>query len=435
MIPEAFRRQMETLLGGEAEDFFACLDQPARRGLRLNPRRDGAEAAAAAYVDEQVPWCPAGRYVKEGTAPGKDILHAAGAYYLQEPSAMAPAEVLAPRPGERVLDLCAAPGGKSGRVADMLAGQGLLVSNEIEKGRARILASNLERLGVTNAVVTSESPDRLAARWPEAFDAILVDAPCSGEGMFRRVPEARSEWKAESPAGCAARQAKILDAAAAMLAPGGRLVYSTCTFNRLENEETIGAFLRRQPDYSPEDFALPGVGPSENGCLRLWPHRLQGEGHFVAKVRKAGELPQTEFKPLRPDKAARAALSFLGDSVLAELPRWLERANLILEKDLLLAAPSAPEGPALSKGVALCRVGKGYVVPEHALAMALLPGQAFRALDVDADQAARLLRGESLPCDGKGWTLATYQKMPLCWGKCVDGVFKNHLPKGLRVCF
>jgi len=433
MIPQAFIDQMREILGSETDAFLACLDENTRRGLRLNPRRENAASAAADYLAAPVPWCNAGWYVPDGCAPGKDILHTAGAYYMQEPSAMAPAEVLCPRPGEWVLDLCAAPGGKSGRIADYLNGEGLLAANEIEPSRAKILSSNLERLGVTNAMITSASPDKLARQWPETFDAILTDAPCSGEGMFRRVPEAQNEWEPGSPAGCAQRQAHILDSAARMLAPGGRLVYSTCTFNRQENEETILAFLARHPEFSPEDFSLPGIGSSENGCLRLWPHKLEGEGHFVALLRKAGTPGLRRLPAVKTDKAASAAFSMLCDAALREIPAWLARAQLIMERDVLVAKPMHPDGPCLRCGVALCKVGKNYVIPEHTLAMALRPTEARNVLSLTEEQARILLTGQTLPCENDGWTLAVYKNMPLCWGKAVGGVWKNHLPKGLRI--
>ena len=202
---------------------------------------------------------------------------------------MAPVAALDPRPGERVLDLCAAPGGKSGQIAARLNGRGFLLSNEIEFSRARILLGNLERLGVTNAFVTSAPAEALARALPAFFDRVLVDAPCSGEGMFRRNPEAASQWNPDAPAGCAARQTAILNDAARMVRPGGKLVYSTCTFNRLENEGTVREFLRAHPDFEPDAFDLPGVGASQDGCLRLWPHRIEGEGHFLARFTRKGE--------------------------------------------------------------------------------------------------------------------------------------------------
>ena len=290
--PAAFLDECREILKDEFPAFLRALALPPRRALRLNPQRNGAEQAAAPFLPDgapRVPWEPLGRYLAADTKPGAGIAHAAGAFYLQDASAMAPVAALDPRPGERVLDLCAAPGGKSGQIAARLNGRGFLLSNEIEFSRARILLGNLERLGVANAFVTSASAEALARALPAFFDRVLVDAPCSGEGMFRRDPEAASQWNPDAPAGCAARQTAILNDAAHMVRPGGKLVYSTCTFNRLENEGTVREFLRAHPDFEPDAFDLPGVGASQGGCLRLWPHRIEGEGHFLARFTRKGE--------------------------------------------------------------------------------------------------------------------------------------------------
>ena len=290
--PAAFLDECREILKDEFPAFLRALALPPRRALRLNPQRNGAEQAAAPFLPDgapRVPWEPLGRYLAADAKPGAGIAHAAGAFYLQDASAMAPVATLDPRPGERVLDLCAAPGGKSGQIAARLNGRGFLLSNEIEFSRARILLGNLERLGVTNAFVTSAPAEALARALPAFFDRVLVDAPCSGEGMFRRDPEAASQWNPDAPAGCAARQTAILNDAARMVRPGGKLVYSTCTFNRLENEGTVREFLRAHPDFEPDAFELPGVGASQDGCLRLWPHRIEGEGHFLARFTRKGE--------------------------------------------------------------------------------------------------------------------------------------------------
>ena len=290
--PAAFLDECREILKDEFPAFLRALALPPRRALRLNPQRKGAEQAAAPFLPDgapRVPWEPLGRYLAADAKPGAGIAHAAGAFYLQDASAMAPVAALDPRPGERVLDLCAAPGGKSGQIAARLNGRGFLLSNEIEFSRARILLGNLERLGVTNAFVTSAPAEALARALPAFFDRVLVDAPCSGEGMFRRDPEAASQWNPDAPAGCAARQTAILNDAARMVRPGGKLVYSTCTFNRLENEGTVREFLRAHPDFEPDAFDLPGVGASQGGCLRLWPHRIEGEGHFLARFTRKGE--------------------------------------------------------------------------------------------------------------------------------------------------
>ena len=433
-----FLNQMREMLGDETPAFLRAMEQPPALALRLNPLRANAEAVAAPFTEDAVPWEPLGRYLKPGARPGASVAHWAGAYYVQEASAMLAVAALAPKPGERILDLCAAPGGKSTQIAAALAGKGALVSNEPEPARARVLAANLERMGAANAIVVNALPDRLARLWPETFDAILVDAPCSGEGMFRRDSAARDEWQPGSPRGCAARQAEILDRAAEMLRPGGRLVYSTCTFNRLENEGSVAGFLARHPDFTPEDFALPGVGTSQSGMIRAFPHRLRGDGHFAARLRKAGswEAIHAPSRPARPNADVKKYLDALTREVCA-LPDFIQRMRPELRGDRLYAIPAdAPPTDGLrvlTPGLALLRAGRSHIEPEHALAMALPAGCACRAAELDDRQAAAYLSGEALPAPGeRGWTLVTWRGLPLGWSKRTDGLLKNHLPKGLR---
>ena len=284
-LKTAFIANMRALLGEEAGAFFRALEEAP--SLALRPHR-GMEAASP-FIEGAVPWAEGGFYLRPGARPGASVAHWAGAFYLQEASAMLPAAALNARPGERVLDLCAAPGGKSSQIALAMGGEGVLVANEVDAARARVLAANLERLGVTNAVVLNETPARLAARWPGYFDAVLVDAPCSGEGMFRRDPQSREAWTDAAPRGCRKRQGEILDAAAKLVRPGGRLLYSTCTFNGEENEGSVADFLQHHADFAPEEFALPGLGASRGGMLRIWPHRARGDGQFAALLRRAGE--------------------------------------------------------------------------------------------------------------------------------------------------
>ena len=439
MIPlnEVFLNNTRKMLGDEFPAFLRALEEAPALALRLNPRREGAAEAAEAFVEGEVPWAQGGRYLKAGARPGAAIAHAAGAYYIQEASAMASAAALDARPGEVVLDLCAAPGGKSTQIAAALGDEGLLVSNDPEPGRAKILAGNLERMGVANAVVVCGLPGKLAAAWPETFDALLVDAPCSGEGMFRRDPASREEWNPASPEGCARRQAEILDSAAQMLRPGGRLVYSTCTFNEAENEGSVRSFLDRHPDFAPEDFELPGAGRSSGGMLRLWPHRLRGDGHFVARLRKAGSLPTRQAPaPQEPDRDAAALIAAL-EAAACRLPeRWRAMRPVRLGDRLYLRPSDAPGTDGLrvvSPGLCLARIGRNHIEPEHALAMALPTGCALREAALTEGEAEAYLRGEALPRNGeKGWTRVTCGGMPLGWGKASDGVLKNHLPKGLR---
>ena len=435
-LPDEFMQSIEEMLGCEAPAFFASLNEPPTLALRLNPAREGAAAAAEAFAADPVPWEQNGRYLREGARPGAGIAHAAGAFYLQEASAMVSAAILNAQSGERILDLCAAPGGKSTQIAAALGGSGLLVSNEPEPARAKVLAANLERMGVRNAAVTNAYPDALAARWPEYFDALLCDAPCSGEGMFRRDPDARAEWKSGAPAGCAKRQAEILDRAAELVRPGGRLVYSTCTFNRNENEDTIAAFLARHPEFAPEDFSLPGVGASQGGCIRIWPHRQRGDGHFAAKLRKAGSAGRKEAPAIPMDRECAALIDRLEREVCT-LPQEL-KARIAHLGDYLYAIPAeCPDSKGLklaSAGLCLLRIGRNYIEPAHALAMALDASLVRQRMELDDRQAQRYLAGEALDCEGrKGWTWISWHGMPLGWGKASNGQMKNHLPKGLRL--
>ena len=481
-----FIANMRALLGEEAGAFFRALE--GAPSLALRPHR-GMEAAEP-FIEGAVPWAEGGFFLRPGARPGASVAHWAGAFYLQEASAMLPAAALKARPGERVLDLCAAPGGKSSQIALSMGGEGVLVANEVDAARARVLAANLERLGVTNAVVLNETPARLAARWPESFDAVLVDAPCSGEGMFRRDPQSREAWTDAAPRGCRKRQGEILTAAAKMVRPGGRLLYSTCTFNGEENEGSVADFLQAHADFAPEDFALPGLGAPRGGMLRIWPHRARGDGQFAALLRRAegagdagegpearagagmvvrelsargngtdgsGDLPSAhpaasidmwldalpKARPARragkaapmPDVAA--LLQELGKCAVSALPVSPRGARLHLEGRRLIAAPlDAPELDGLrvvSPGLALLRVETGRVEPEHALAMALLPGMARREAALTEKEALAFIAGEALPREGEaGWTLVTHAGLPLGWGKQAGGMLKNHVPKGLR---
>ena len=440
-LPKEFLDEIRAILGDEFDAFMSVQYEHHVTSLRVNPFRENAAELAADFSDGPVPWEDCGFYTRPGTRPGLSLAHFGGAYYMQEASAMLAAAALEITPGMRVLDLCAAPGGKSGQLARRLAREGILVSNEPMTPRSKALAGNLERLGVPNCVVTNEYPDRLEKAFPAFFDAILVDAPCSGEGMFRRDPGAIDEWNPDSPRFCHERQLTILDSAAEMLKSGGQLVFSTCTFNRTENEGTVTAFLAAHPEFSTEDFELPGIGVSANGALRAWPHKLRGEGHFVCRMRKAAaETPARKAKGERmpaTDKAAQAAFDMLlRDALGKKMPAWLRDMRFVLLGDRLFAQPAGL--PSLDKikspkpGLALCRVGKNYIEPDHSLAMALSAGEAGASIDLTDEDAWRYLIGETLPCETKGWTLVTWKKLPLGWGKSSGGMLKNHLPKGLR---
>ena len=481
MLPEAFCEKMKALLGEEYEAFLASLDRPRALGLRLNPLKlchsEQSEESVSTIVNSQlsifnltpVPWEPLGFSYDPETRPGLHPWHAAGAYYLQEPSAMAPAALLDPQPGEWVLDLCAAPGGKSTQLAGRMLGKGLLVCNEIHPKRAAILASNLERLGVANALVLNEHPARLAERFPAAFDRILVDAPCSGEGMFRKHDAAWADWSPETVAMCARRQSEILDSAAAMLRPGGRLVYSTCTFSPEENEGSVAGFLERNPEFSVEGIDAPWFAPGRpewaDGnpalarCFRLWPHRLKGEGHFAAVLRKGNRQQATGNSDQgsdvgavigRPQDHRGNVGAVIGRprkenptlpkpviSMLDELGIRLPEGKPLLFGDRVFWVP--PQTPALSglkvlrPGLELAELRRNLAVPAHALALWCREAASVHALSASDPACAAYLRGETLPTQCTGWTLVTADGLSLGWGKGVKGTLKNHYPKGLRI--
>ena len=425
-LPQAFLDRMAARLGDAYPAFLASYDAPYTRGIRMNSLKPCL--AVVPGVEDAVPWEPQGRYLSIDSPAGKLPLHEAGAYYLQEPSAMLPAAILDPQPGERVLDLCAAPGGKSTQLGLRMASQGLLVCNEPVFKRAQVLSQNIERMGITNALVVSALPAQLAARWPGAFDAIQVDAPCSGEGMFRRHPETREEWSPESPAGCAKRQADILDCAALMVRPGGRIVYSTCTLNATENEETVAAFCDRHPDFSLRAFHLPGAD-APSGLLTCYPHLMRGEGHFAALLVRKGAVQPSDLPSDRslkqPDKAQRQALrDFISDAP--------EPTALL--GDTMVHLPDCPD----LRGLKVLRAGlhlgelKGKVFrPDHAWAVSACPPDMPR-IELEEAQARAYLAGETLSYDGRGWVLPSFAGLPLGWGKIADGILKNHYPKELR---
>lgn len=460
--------RMQQMLGQEYEAFLKTFDQEKYQALRLNALKAGMSGGSAAEILGEkgdcpgrgfarltkVPWAENGYYYRSEDQPGKHPYHDGGLYYIQEPSAMVPGELLDARPGERILDLCAAPGGKSTQIAGKLQGRGLLISNEINSARAKILSENIERMGICNACVTNETPERLAGFFPAYFDRILVDAPCSGEGMFRKNEAACGEWSPENVALCARRQDGILDCAAEMLRPGGRLVYSTCTFAPEENEGSVERFLQRHKDFSPAPVEKRWFDEKANrtlsreGMLRLWPHRIKGEGHFAAVLEKAGPWPEgygatgadgrtaglrekelseleglTEFfreslcfsavsgrdeeerrgrraaaASAEPSEGVRTGKSrkTASETTAGELPRALgsalgmgEDARFIRFGENLYLVPG--EMPSL-KGLKVLRPGlhigeikKNRFEPAHALALALPPGKAVHTWQLSSE--------------------------------------------------
>ena len=437
-LPKEFVESLASLLKEETQDFLQSYDFPWLRGLRQSPRKvpEGGLGSWVEGLGDTIPWEKDGFYISLESAAGTHPLHEAGAYYLQEPSAMAAVAALAPKPGEWVLDLCAAPGGKSTQIAARMGGQGLLCSNEPIASRAQVLSSNVERMGVSNALVTCETPDRLSKKWPDAFDRVLVDAPCSGEGMFRRHPETRLEWTEQSPAGCARRQRDILREGAKMVKAGGILCYSTCTFNTVENEGVVESFLRETPEFSLVPFSLSPDVRTGSGMLHLFPHKVRGEGHFVALMKRqsGGEPMGTGSRSILPgpDKGTIAAYrAFCGEAGLAgPEPSGLFAGRLVS----IASLPDISGLKVLRAGLHLGEMRGRHFIPDHAWAMSDQMPQSCPSLALTLPQAESYLRGEAMPApeNGRGWVLLRLAGLALGWGKIADGRVQNHYPKGLR---
>lgn len=441
MLPNAFLTRMEHMLGDEYQDFMGALERPLQKGLRLSQRKTLRQAEVP-FEMEPVVWAENGYRYNPDQRPGKHPYHEAGLYYLQEPSAMAPAGLLCPQPGERVLDLCAAPGGKSTQLADMLGGQGLLVANEINLGRAKILSRNMERMGISNGLVLNMHPKNLEGYFPEFFHKILVDAPCSGEGMFRKEEAAVTDWSQETVEMCAARQGEILESAAKMLCPGGMLCYSTCTFAPEEDEGTVAAFLSRHPEFhvvaADAPWFSPGVPrwgtpelPELKDTVRLWPHKLKGEGHYGALLQKDGDGVPADRTAVAGEKPPAELLDFLN-----QLGICLPEGKLISFGSSLYWVP--PEMPEL-KGLKVLRPGlelgqakKGRFEPAHALALWLKDAKNTADFPAASREIDDYLHGQVLSGDNTGWTLITVDGLSLGWAKGSGGQLKNHFPKGLR---
>ncbi len=439
MLPNAFLDRMRRLLGTEFDAFLASYELPRNTGLRLNPLKGSAPSLP--FCTQRIPWEENGYYLQSNARPGLNPYHDAGVYYLQEPSAMAPATLLKPQPCERILDLCAAPGGKTTQIAAAMQGQGLLVCNEIHPKRARILSSNIERMGISNALVLNEHPAKLAERFPCYFDRILVDAPCSGEGMFRKEDAAVSDWSEETVRMCAARQLEILGSAAKMLAPGGRLVYSTCTFAPEENEGVISRFLEQEQDFKIEKAEAPYFSagkpswvdsPHKDIALtfRLFPHKLCGEGHYAAVLTRLGATARNDIQqqPLQPLPQAIAA--FLQENQID-----LHGKTVAFGDTHYLAPPELPDLKGLKvlrAGLELGEIRRSRFIPSHALALWLKTFPNMVSFPSDSQEIASYLRGETLFGEQRGWVLVCVDGYSLGWARGADGILKNHYPKGLR---
>jgi len=528
-LPKEFEDRMQDMLKEAYPAFLASYENNKFQALRVNPLKVDKEVflEKTSFNLNVVEWEQNGFYYDSNNQPGKHPWHEAGVYYIQEPSAMAPAAYLAAKPGERILDLCAAPGGKSTQIASYMRGEGLLVCNEIHPARAKILSENVERMGIANALVTNESPQKLAEIFDEFFDRIMVDAPCSGEGMFRKNEDACEEWSLDNVKLCATRQDEILDCADTMLRPGGRIVFSTCTFAPAENEGSIYRFLQRHNNYDVVEVPIyegmeTGVPDwavqyqdlnnsmtelSENTeehllieelkedkmkqiakTIRLWPHKLRGEGHYLAVLQKQGEVPQgyegflkygyeqgvtvegfavlngkgdkksfrenkddlkgTRGKNVRGNKKVQESKNTVnGFQAFLDFQKETLQINLLDKENAGLFAfgeqlyllpkgmPSLHGLKVLRPGLHLGTMKKDRFEPSHALALYLKEQDAKNAMRLQAtdSEVAAFLNGQTLQYEGeKGWYLIVVDGYSLGWGKLAGTIMKNHYPKGLR---
>lgn len=450
-LPKAFIAKYQDLLGNESGPFFEALSGPVHKGFRVNPLKE-SQTLVDLEKDQPIPWSHDGYF---GQVLGRGIDHTTGLVYSQEPSAQFVAEVLSAQPGERVLDLAAAPGGKSTQLAAQINGQGLLWTNEIFFGRAKILSENIERFGVANAIVSSADSRDLAKQLPAYFDRVLLDSPCSGEGMFRKDPEAITYWSEDYPRECAERSEAILENAVKMLRPGGVLVYSTCTFAPEEDEQIIAWLLDRYPEMAllPIDkVAGSGIAdgrpewadgnPDLALTARLWPQDLPGEGHFVAKLKKADDADVgkkvNEQKPSHLSAEESALLNgFLAETVPG-LAFSEERLITFGDRVFLLPdnCPAFGRIKILRAGLCLGTFKKKRFEPDHALALAIHPSQVAQSFAIDDEwQWTAYTHGEALSTKAdlkKGFVLMTAGGNGVGWAKYVNGQLKNFYPKGLR---
>lgn len=438
-LPLDFLAEMKSMLGSEYESFVNCCNAPYKRGLRVNTlKTDAALLKQKLNISDVSPFCDFAYYISDDRRLGNHPLHHAGAFYLQEPSAASAVTVLDVKKGDKVLDLCAAPGGKSTQIGSLLAGEGLLWSNEIVRSRASVLLSNIERMGIRNAVVSSCHPDVLCDTLGGFFDKVLVDAPCSGEGMFRKNPESIVEWSAEHVKSCAVRQLSILNSAKKAVKNGGTIVYSTCTFSREENEEVIEKFLSENKNFALEDCNVSFGRPVLEKARRILPMD-GGEGHFTAKLKKLDGDESTSsgmFNMNENDIQMCKAAEILFEDIFTVKPYgrlFCKNGRGFILPDGL---PDINGLGVLRAGVEFCQIKKNRTEPLHCAYTASRANENRNIIDLDCDDKDiyKFMHGEEINAaeDIKGFTAVAVNGIVLGFGKCSNGVLKNRYPKGLR---
>ncbi|UQS85354.1 RsmF rRNA methyltransferase first C-terminal domain-containing protein [Apilactobacillus apisilvae] len=443
-LPSDFIKKYKELLGQDANSFFESLNNDTNPGFRINPLK--AHVPENENLSNPIEYCKYGYY---GEINGKSIDHQSGAIYSQEPSAMYVGEVADVKPGDKVLDLCAAPGGKTTHVASYMNNEGILVTNEIDYKRAKILTENVERFGSKNTIILNEDPKNLSKHFPKFFDVILIDAPCSGEGMFRKNPDATKYWNINYPIECSIRQKEIINQAMKMLKPGGKIIYSTCTFAPEEDEQIVEWMLenfnvKTMPIYKYEGMSSgkpewsKSKNPNLKDTVRLFPNKFKGEGHFVSKIVNLDDGNNKKIKkPLQSN--LESSEKKLWEQFSEHNLNNYKPKHLITFGDQLY---SFEKGMPDLKGLKVMRPGlhlgtfkKKRFEPSYALALALKPSEVKNHLFVDEKEWATYIHGDTINCDKslkKGWYQLICDNQPFAFGKVVNGTVKNFIPKGLR---
>ena len=469
-LPDSFKERMKNVLGDEYDTFIASFDEPSLKGVRMSTSKLSPEdyETTAKILDPEatrVPWTSCGFYITNDTS-GKDPYYHAGVYYPQEPSAMLPAEVIKARPGEVILDLCAAPGGKACRIGDDLKGEGLLVANEINAERSKALNRNIERTGITNCIILNEDPDSIAARLPGFFDKILIDAPCSGEGMFRRDPRAVKSWEDYGPEQISRIQYDILCAAAKMLKKGGEIVYSTCTFAEIEDELMIGRFIESHPVFTIVPHSeIEGVTHNPDGSMRIWPHKAEGDGHFCVHLKDVSVQSDDGVKTSDTGYARYSSTvkksydamitcyeEILTDDAITELKALCEQRLVMRGEGMYLM----PCDPKLLNGLKVVKSGlflgeikmtkyKRIFDPSNSFPLCLTRSQisddSFISYSRDDEGLIRYLKGETIAVPeelsgkikDKGLVVIAVDGFVLGLGKIQGTMIKNMYPKAWRL--
>ena len=446
-LPEKFVERMKKLEGFDFSAYEKALEEQPVRGFRVNTDKISLEEFEKINIfgKEKIPYVENGFYLDYEKA-GNHPYHHAGMIYIQEPGAMAPAECIDIDPDWKILDMCAAPGGKSTQLKNKLGENGLLVSNEYVSSRCRILTGNIERLGLHNTVTTCMDTKKLIRYFPGLFDLIMCDAPCSGEGMFRKEDIAIDEWSEENVKMCAERQAEILGNAVSLLSPSGYIIYATCTFSLEENEMLIDSFLDAHPDFEiipVKDSVRKATadGIKFEGCKcedihfarRFYPHISKGEGQFMAVLHRKGEEGFGKKAAAPKEKIDKTVTDFL-DSTLVSYNRNAVRLYN-MNPVYFSSDVEIPKGSAFSCGVTIGEIKKNYIQPHHQFFMAM--GRLFRRqidLSPDSEEIKKYLHGEEIDVDCEnGWAVITVNGCTLGGVKVVSGRAKNHYPKGLRI--